>query len=568
MTGALLATLWFVGLWYAAPILDRNSNDLCDRLRNMMVLGVAIPMALGLVGLLYPWACVAALAACAWLRFQSGGSAMEVVDRVTAAVLCLTLVLIWPYLCEPLLDGDSLLYHLPNAAAWAQNHSVWLGTTHEWFYPPASELFASPLFALGARYALPLCGAVPALLLTARITTWAAQYGLPRYVGGVCALALLATPIVAFETGTLQNDLWLSAFFLEALYFAQTKTDWKSLAMCALTKPSGFLFAVIAILSARRLQLIALLSFVPLAIWIARDVLVAGHSKVGAQAIAGGYWASTIAANLPHLSTALISGLHVAGFSCVLFLCLPIVGLFLRAVRRIAAAGCAALIVFAFLPMSFGAASSAFLNAGTSLRFAIPAMSAGTIVLLYLASKARTAVSILAGGIALTGVVQVSLVFASDGVALNGIWIALLLASAACTDRTRLQMITKLAIVVVLITGSWLASQRAPAFYANWMRALDGTPTKAFAWIADHRPARIVAADFRTGTILMASPATRVLDVDDRAACKAAHDTGALLFAGTDRDVSEIEQQRRFTLVRSCGTVIFQDKAALIVNPR
>jgi hypothetical protein len=51
----LLAAIWLLGLFAAAPVLRTGSRyDFPNRLRDALVLGVAIPFGLGFVHLLYP----------------------------------------------------------------------------------------------------------------------------------------------------------------------------------------------------------------------------------------------------------------------------------------------------------------------------------------------------------------------------------------------------------------------------------------------------------------------------------------------------------------------------------
>ncbi|MFZ0683529.1 MAG: hypothetical protein WAM84_11695, partial [Candidatus Cybelea sp.] len=62
---AVPAAIWLLGLYAAAPALRaRPAYDFVDRLRDSLILGVAIPFVLGFVHALYWGACWAALLLC------------------------------------------------------------------------------------------------------------------------------------------------------------------------------------------------------------------------------------------------------------------------------------------------------------------------------------------------------------------------------------------------------------------------------------------------------------------------------------------------------------------------
>ena len=139
----MAGALWLLGLYGAAPALRTSARyETADRLRDALVLGIAIPLALGFVHALYPLTCWLALAAsliAAYLRRvpdETPAAASAAPPYLLAAALA---IVAWPPLMRPLLEGDSTSYHLPNAAAWLQAHSLWTEATRYWWYPPASE---------------------------------------------------------------------------------------------------------------------------------------------------------------------------------------------------------------------------------------------------------------------------------------------------------------------------------------------------------------------------------------------------------------------------------------------
>lgn len=146
MLDGLLAFVYVAALLYAAPLL--RGKSLADALRGALVIGIALPTLLGAAYLLYApvlWACVAAL--CVW-RSIALKPQPKSHDSWAYGTLGACLVVLWPPLSRPLLDGDTLLYHLPNAAAFVQNHSIWTASAPYWLYPQASELFSAAVFAV------------------------------------------------------------------------------------------------------------------------------------------------------------------------------------------------------------------------------------------------------------------------------------------------------------------------------------------------------------------------------------------------------------------------------------
>ena len=174
----LPAALWLLGLFAAAPALRTSARyDFPDRLRDALILGISIPFALGLVHALYAVACWCVLAICIAVAYARGlakpARAPNAAAPIPYLLIGALLAVGWPQLMRPLLEGDSLSYHLPNAASWIQAHSIWTTATRYWWYPPASELFAAGLYVTGGPFALPWCGFVALALLGFRIAAWA-----------------------------------------------------------------------------------------------------------------------------------------------------------------------------------------------------------------------------------------------------------------------------------------------------------------------------------------------------------------------------------------------------------
>ena len=281
----LPAALWLLGLFAAAPLLRTSDRyDLTDRLRDALILGVAIPFALGFVHALYPAACWAVLAVCiaaAYGRgFISRAATTRAADMQIPCVMIGALVTVaWPQLMRPLLDGDSLWYHLPNAASWVQAHSLWTTATRYWWYPPASELFTAALYAVSGPFTLPWCGFAALALLGFRIAAWAREaYAAPPLLADVIAAATVTAYPLAIQGGTLQNDVWLAAFWLESLWALRASpasaTAMRTLAITALIKPQGWILATMALFAGNARRRLWFATASALALWALHDAIL------------------------------------------------------------------------------------------------------------------------------------------------------------------------------------------------------------------------------------------------------------------------------------------------------
>lgn len=283
----VLTLLWVAGLWTAAPLL-RGGTRGADRLRDTIILGTAIPLLLALLHLFYWPAC--------WIVLVAGVVAARARPVPAKAfhshlrpepperppyLLCASLALIaWPAFVHPALGADTLSHHAWNILAWTHAHSLW--TTHApgWWYPPGSALFASGVYASCARF-LPAWSGIAALaLLGMRIFAWAREGAqLPVRLADVLAAATICILPFALEAGSLQDDVWLAAFFVEILWSAPVDdvTVLRSAAMCALIEPAGWLFAGVALAASRARPRAWIAAGCGEALWIIRDSVLLRH---------------------------------------------------------------------------------------------------------------------------------------------------------------------------------------------------------------------------------------------------------------------------------------------------
>ncbi|HEY9181179.1 MAG TPA: hypothetical protein VIO32_10705 [Candidatus Baltobacteraceae bacterium] len=557
------AFLYVGALWYSAPLFFKAFPGVADRLRAVLAIGVALAGALSLVHLLYPallWLALGTL--CILRAFRRPHPCAP--DLGLSITLAAAVLICWPSLVRPPLDGDSLLYHLPNALAFAQDHSLWVHRAPYWLYPAASELFAAGLFDASGQWSLPLAGVLPALLIAARLYSVARNAQAPPYAAGTVALAFTFMPVAAFETGTLQNDLWLAAFLVEIVSAADRSPV--SFALCALLKPFGWIEALIAAVAARLSLRSVLLGLVPFTVWLVRDaVLLARNANVGFSAPA--YMPSTIAGNCFIAVAQLAHGIATVTPQAFVWLALLAAGACFAPARRYAFAGIAVLALYAFLPLAYKSGSINYVLDASSLRFALPALACGALAAATFAARVPRVAGVAAAFVALRGAVDVFLVFWNDAYthwapAAAAVCIVAVLAIA----RTRSVSIAVCALAVIL-AGGWGASSRAAGFYSEWMRGTSGKPTGVFTWLAAHKPRAVVAENVRTGAVLVMSPGTRAFALPF-AGCDEARTMHALLLVGNNEDLVGAALARAMRDARRCGRTLYEDSAALIVEPR
>ena len=348
------AALWFLGLFAAAPVLRNDERyGFSDRLRDALILGVAIPFALGFAHLLYPAACWIALAACLAVAYYRN-AAWRPAHSVPAPPYLLIGALVavaWPQLMRPLLDGDSLSYHLPNAASWAQNHSLWATATRYWWYPPASELFASALYSVGGAFALPWCGFGALALLGFRVASWAREDGAPPLLADALAACAVTAYPLAIQAGTLQNDVWLAAFWLETLWLLRAArrpaTAMRAAAVTTLIKPQGWFLTALALLASRPPARVWLAAAAALALWAMHDAVLWNRALVTpATAVTGSVFGSTILAHgAPALALLDRVALAASPFAVVAF-CAALLGPVVAEDRRFGWAALGSALLF------------------------------------------------------------------------------------------------------------------------------------------------------------------------------------------------------------------------------
>ncbi len=567
----ILAAFWLLGLYAAAPALRTGARyAFVDRLRDALILGVAIPALLALVHLLYPLTCwlALALALLVAIRRPAPNKNDEPVPYVLIAVLA---IVTWPQLIRPLLDGDSLSYHLPNAASWVQAHSLWTTATRYWWYPPASELFASGLYATSGPFALGWSGLGALMLLGFRIAEWAREEfaASPLLADSLAAATVTAFPL-AIQAGTLQNDVWLAAFWLETLWLIgrEDAAAARAVAVTALIKPQGWLFAAVALVASKAPPRVWLAAGGAVALWILRDaILWQGSTVPPASTAYAGTLASTIVAHgAPALALLIAVSLRISPFVLLALGCAAVGPLLARSRARLGWVGLAAIVLFAVMPFGYSS-NVAQLATGASLRFGIPAIAVGALLVALIAPRAPVLAEVLLCASTIFGVWVVSAVFWNDASTRGAVPIGLLVVAIAAAARfTRTAWPNAILAALAIVATTHLAARHPVDYYADALRA-DGRASGVYRWILKTRPPAIGGWGLRLGVVNVLSPRTRTLDLLDTAPCQMARVNHALLVAVAENDRSIAANGQRLATARACGIVLYDDGIAVVALP-
>ncbi len=583
ITDGIAAALWLAALWYAAGLLSREQTvtQPADRLRDAIALGVFIPFALSICGILSGVACAAlagALAAVRFARVQCSSSGdideadrrngHEAIARAVPTLACIAVA--WPGLVRPLLQGDSLGYHLPNAAAWSVTHSFWTTGTTYWWYPGGSEMFAAGLFSVAGPASLGLAGFVVLLLLAHRLYAFGRKADVPPWCAGIVAGFVVSVPIIALQGHDLENDVWLSAWTLEIVWAAMydRATLMRSAGVAALIKPYGFVYAAVALAAARTPWRTALLALVPFAVWVVRDALLWPSATLApAQTAIPNVVQTTIAAH--GLGGVMLLARAVAAQGAgtiVLALALAATLLFARepVVRLIAAFGA---LFYYVVPLGFASSVPQLAN-GASLRYAIPALVVGIVGMVRPLGPFTWPAGIALAALAAFDVRSVLGIFWNDA-ATHGVVYALIpIALMALLPRRHIgAAATAIVAFGLVVYAARLAAARPVAYYDDWL-GNGAQRSGLFAWLVRTQPSRIVGWEFPVGAISVVMPHAAVFNTGDSAPCAQARALHAVLVLHDVADAPLGLRHERIDRVRACGRALYRDRTALVVDGR
>jgi len=184
-------------------------------------------------------------------------------EWLTAAILTVIILgTLASALLYPIVNSDSLSYHMPRVFFWYQNHSVARYAT-----PEGRQIFASPFAEYAILQAKILAGGTDRLSNTIQwlayvlsilaVSMIAQRLGADRRGQLVASIAAAATPMAILQASTTQNDLVCAFWCLAAIYWVVSYVDerpegrgavwwwtiWlgSSLALAILTKPTAYL---------------------------------------------------------------------------------------------------------------------------------------------------------------------------------------------------------------------------------------------------------------------------------------------------------------------------------------
>ena len=489
---------------------------------------------------------------------------------VTIAALALVA---WPQLMRPLLDGDSLSYHLPNAASWVQNHGIWTTVTRYWWYPPASELFVSGLYATGGPFALGWAGLGALALVGFRVVAWArAEFDAPGWLADALAAAIVTAMPLALQGGSLQNDVWLAAFWLETLWLLRQNAAcaWTAIAVCALVKPDGWIFAIIAAVAMRARPSAWIAGIAAIGAWSLRDAILWPHAIVppSSTAFKGEILQTTIVAHgLPALAELARILLLTSPFSLIAMLCALAAPFALRGTSR-ALGWCAfaAAVLFIALPFGFDNGDLQLVT-GASIRFAAPAIVLGGLLLAVPALRAPRVATALLLLCAVAGATLILSIFANDSPTLIAIVVAAiaLVIAAIPQLRTRQWLVTT-GVAAAILISTHLAARNAIDYYNDALQ-VNGKKPQVYAWIVRTAPPAITAWGMPLGVVNELSPNTKTIDTPDTTPCGTARATNSVLVTVAESKHTAEENARRLNVTRACGTILFDDGIAVVVRP-
>ena len=547
-------------LWYAAPLLSQTRGlTIPSRLRYTLVLLTAMPLLLAALHLLAIWPLLIVAAAACALRFRfARGSRLEYNpwDGLAIAIVFLTAS---AYIPRAPTDGDSLAYHLPNAIAWVQAGSLDPTWMRYWWYPGGSEISIAGLIASGGLWITGVSSLLAAMMLTSRINMWLRSLDVPAATATAMSAAFITITTAAFQTYDQRNDLVLAAWFIESLWMLRN-ASWSGalpVAILALIKPYGWVYALLAVVCTRQPR--ALVGFVPLALWIAHDALLAPRALVSiASTNALGTWSTTIAGNLPASLTVLAKSIAERGPTALCCFVAPVFALFARGKERsIAIAGTCALGLFLLTPFGY-ANDMPQLALGWSLRYDLASLALGMLCLAPLGRRFPTSIAVLATCSALAGIARLLYILNHDTTILIAFLCSVVVSLAAIaaffTPFRRVAAIAAAApALALMLYGSNVAAAHVAGFYA-----VSTNGTGFFRWFESHAH-DAESVNLRAGELLMLAPSARVYDADAVSCSRAAAESAIIILA---------KGARSAPVAKGCGEVLFEDADFVAVLPR
>ncbi len=543
-----------------------------------MTLGIAIPFVLAILGLLTQLACALFAMALIVLRIVRRPPRIErrttrpgAISMVGTSLPILAVTATsWPQLVRPLLQGDSLAYHLPNAAAWSGTHSLWTSGTWYWWYPGASELFAAGLLTVAGPLCVGFAGFVAVLLLANRLFAFSERAGYGDLTSGAFAAAVVTLSTIALQAGSLENDVWLAAFVLEMVW-AMSTDRWaaeRAIAVTTLIKPYGFVFAVLAALQNRTsgTQRLAVACF-PFAFWIVRDTLLWPNATIPPSAVSGPPVVQTMIAGhglagLQTLADALrhagpgVSIASVALVATIVFSCEPVL-------RWTA---CGTLAFFLLQPYGFSN-DVPQLATGASLRYADTALVLGCVGALPLLRRVAFPATIVFSTLACVQVITIENVFRADTTTYSWFYVTIGIAIAIAVDMLWSRGFVTATAGASLVAYAVVLAGSHPIDYYNDASSHGSKRSAFYTWLAASEPHEVISDSAPLGTIVVVSPSTLVENAAFPFDCARARRVDAVIVSERNSRQSAAAAAAEATVGTTCGSVIYRDAEFTVVRP-
>jgi hypothetical protein len=129
-------------------------------------------------------------------------------------------------LLSPPSSGDALAYHLPMAAQWLQQPSIFAHDVRAWFYPGNAELILTFLMLpYHADLFAPIADSIYLIVIALVTVRLVSFFGLKIRTALLTGVLLTTSPLFVRTIGEFGNDLFLVMIFLLGLYFSLRVID-------------------------------------------------------------------------------------------------------------------------------------------------------------------------------------------------------------------------------------------------------------------------------------------------------------------------------------------------------
>lgn len=279
-----------LGAWTLARRMTREGNGLAITLvrtgQVYFVSTIAIGLALGLFGLLGPWAFATCGGITAWLMARGPGPPLAplTTDRNARLWYGITLLLIVivgiKSLADPEYVYDALTYHLYYPATWVQEGRItrittWCGGVVTDYAPCSTETYYATLMLPVGMDIAARSGQFPFwLLLLAGVSALGQALGLSARARAIVTTAITLLPGPALQGTTAMLDVALAAHLICVVAFAVRASRSR-----AATDVAGGILSAGLLLGSKFLAITSLMAIAPLLLYAAYRWLTGPHRR-------------------------------------------------------------------------------------------------------------------------------------------------------------------------------------------------------------------------------------------------------------------------------------------------